>query len=167
MPSTEISTEIIEANLTTNPHQKAVVTLLNAYASDPMGDGKELSRDVQERLIAGLREHPTTRIFLAMRSDEPVGIAVCFLGFSTFAAKPLLNIHDFYVVPEVQGQGVGRLLLAHVERAAQDIDCCKLTLEVQERNTRAHQIYLAYGFSRATYVEDAGGALFLSKTLEK
>ncbi len=165
MSSTE-KIEIIEADLSTDFHQKAVVTLLNAYASDPMGDGKELSNDVKERLISGLREHPTTHVFLAIRRGEPVGIAACFRGFSTFAARPLLNIHDIYVVPEVQGQGVGRLLLEHVERAAKALDCCKLTLEVQERNARAHQIYLAYGFSRTTYVEAAGAALFLSKTLE-
>lgn len=159
------SIEIIEADLTTEPHQIAVVAMLNAYASDPMGDGKPLANEVQEKLIAGLRNHPTTHIFLVMQESDPVGIAVCFRGFSTFAARPLLNIHDFYVAPELRGQGVGRLLLEHVERAAQATDCCKLTLEVQERNTRAHAIYLAYGFARSTYVEEAGGVLFLSKAI--
>lgn len=158
--------EIIEADLTTQSHQKAVVAMLNAYASDPMGDGKPLASEVQEKLIAGLRKHPTTLIFLALQENEPVGIAVCFRGFSTFAARPLINIHDFYVAPELRRQGVGRLLLERVEHAAQATDCCKLTLEVQERNTRAHQIYLAYGFARSTYVEEAGGALFLSKAIK-
>ena len=160
------SPQIIKADLATKPHQQAVVSMINAYASDPMGDGKPLASKVKEKLIAGLRNHPTTLIFLAMRESVPVGIAVCFGGFSTFAARPLLNIHDIYVASEVRGQGVGRMLLEHVERAAQATDCCKLTLEVQERNTHAQKVYAAHGFSQSTYVEEAGGALFLSKVLE-
>jgi hypothetical protein len=31
-----------------------------------------------------LQAHPTTLIFLAFDEDDPVGAAVCFIGFSTF-----------------------------------------------------------------------------------
>ena len=48
--------------------------------------------------------------------DNPVGAAVCFIGFSTFAAKPLINIHDFVVLPAARGKGVGRRLLEAVEK---------------------------------------------------
>jgi GNAT superfamily N-acetyltransferase len=155
--------EITLADLTTTVHQQAVVALLNAYASDPMGDGKPLSAAVRAKLIAGLRDHPTTLIFLALHEREPAGIAACFRGFSTFAAQPLINIHDLYVVPAMRGRGVGRLLLEHVEAVARDLHCCKLTLEVQENNLRAQQVYRSYGFSQATLAEEAGGALFLTK----
>ena len=52
-----------------------------------MGNGKPLDADVRARLIRGLQEHPTTLIYLAFDEDNPVGAAVCFIGFSTFAAK--------------------------------------------------------------------------------
>lgn len=158
--------KIIKADLALEAHQRAIVALLNAYAQDPMGDGKPLSDDVKANLATGLRDHPTTLVFLAMRGSESMGIAVCFRGFSTFAAKPLINIHDLYVDAELRGQGVGRLLLEAVEQEAHDTRCCKLTLEVQENNSRAQQVYEAYGFSRSTYVEAAGGALFLSKAVD-
>jgi len=45
---------------------------------------------------------------------------VCFRGFSTFAAAPLINVHDLAVVPGFRGQGIGRRLLEAVEMYAED-----------------------------------------------
>ena len=158
---------IVEANLGREDHQLAVVSLVNAYAEDPMGAGQSLPTENLRRLITGLREHPTTIIFLAYDGREPIGIAVCFRGFSTFSAQPLINIHDLAVLSPYRGQGVGRRLLGEVERHARDTGCCKLTLEVQENNQRARAVYLACGFSQGVmHPSEAGGVLFLSKRLQ-
>jgi len=159
------SVEIVEADLNCKDHQKAVVDLIDAYAMDPMGNGDPLPADVKSELIPGLKEHPTTLIFLGMINGEAVGIAVCFIGFSTFAARPLVNVHDLAVLPGYRGSGVGRQLLAGVERKARDLGCCKVTLEVLENNHRALKLYAAAGFARATYTVEAGGALFFAKKL--
>ena len=157
--------EIIEADLAQSEHQDAVLHLTDAYARDPMGNGKPLSAAVRRALIPGLRKHPTTVIFLAYRGSHAVGIANCFFGFSTFAARPLLNVSDLAVLPGHRGQGIGRRLLAAVEHKASQAGCCKLTIEVQENNHRAKQLYKAAGFLPAVYVETAGNVLFLSKPL--
>lgn len=159
------STQIIQAALADENHQAAVLQMMDAYASDPMGDGKPLSDFAREHLIDGLIDHPTTLIFLAMRGNAACGIAVCFRGYSTFAAKPLIHVSDFYVDPILRGQGIGRSLLRGVEQEAIDSDCCKITLEVQENNSRARAIYGAFGFSQAVYVKEAGGSLSMSKSL--
>jgi len=156
---------VVEADLARADHQDATVQLLNAYAMDPMGDGRPLSETAKRDLIPGLRQHPTTMVFLAFRDAEPVGLATCFRGFSTFAARPLINISDYFVVPAQRGAGIGRLLLAAIERRAREIGCCKLTLEVQENNHRAKCVYAAAGFTQAIYVPEAGGSLYLSKPL--
>lgn len=161
----EATVTIVEADLDRPEHADAVLALVDAYARDPMGDGAPLASEVLENLVPGLRAHPTTLVFLAHRGDAPVGIAVCFRGFSTFKARPLVNIHDLAVLPGERGRGTGRRLLEAVERKARDLGCCKLTLEVQEDNRRARRVYAAAGFDRARYVEAAGGALFLSKPL--
>jgi GNAT superfamily N-acetyltransferase len=157
--------EIVEADLDREEHQNAVLELINAYAEDPMGDGEPLSDEVRRSLIPGLRQHPTTLVFLACENGEFIGIAMCFVGFSTFAARPLINIHDLAVLPGYRGRGTGRRLLEAVERKARKMGCCKLTLEVQENNHRARQVYKEAGFSQARYVDAAGGGLFLSKPL--
>jgi ribosomal protein S18 acetylase RimI-like enzyme len=156
---------IIEADLTNAQHQLDVETMTAAYARDAMGNGQPLPPDVLARLVPGLRAHPTTIIFLAYVEDEAVGIATCFLGFSTFAARPLINIHDLAVSAEHRGRGIGRSLLEAVERAARERGCAKLTLEVHENNSRARRVYEAVGFAHATYGEATGGCLFYAKSL--
>jgi GNAT superfamily N-acetyltransferase len=162
----ESQTIVVEADLSRAEHQDATVRLLNAYAMDPMGDGKPLSESAMRDLIPGLRAHPTTMVFLAYSETEAVGLAICFRGFSTFAARPLINIHDLFVMPAFRGTGLGWRLLAAIEQRAREIGCCKLTLEVQEHNHRAQALYAAAGFSQAVHVPGAGGALFLAKPLQ-
>jgi ribosomal protein S18 acetylase RimI-like enzyme len=163
--------QIVEADLARADHQRAVVDLTDAYARDPMGNGRPLDPAVREALIPGLRRHPTTLIFLAYTAEgegegeRAVGIATCFLGFSTFYARPLINVHDLAVLPDQRGRGVGRQLLAAVEARARALGCCKLTLEVLENNRRAIALYTAAGFAQATYTPEAGGGLFMARTL--
>jgi GNAT superfamily N-acetyltransferase len=156
---------ITQADLANPDHQQATLQMMDAYASDPMGDGRPLSTWAREHLISGLREHPTTLVFLAFHDTQPVGIATCFRGFSTFAARPLLNISDYYVLPQFRGSGIGRQLLQAIEQRARDLGCCRLTLEVQENNRRARAIYTAAGFAQAVYVQEAGGSLYLTKSI--
>lgn len=157
--------EIIEADLSRSDHQQHVRELTAAYALDPMGNGGPLPAEVLARLISGLQSHPTTLIFLAYDHGRPVGLATCFRGFSTFAARPLINISDFAVLPEYRGRGFGRRLLATVEHKARQLDCCRVTLEVQENNATARRIYERAGFAQAVYGEKTGGSLYYWKQL--
>jgi GNAT superfamily N-acetyltransferase len=157
---------IVEADLGCDAHRRAVTELVDAYAADPMGRGARLPEDVLRRLVPGLREQPGSLILLAYVEDRPVGIAVCFRGYSTFAARPLINIHDLSVVAEYRGRGIGKRLLQAVEHKARELGCCKVTLEVQERNFRARRAYEAAGFAQSVHAQEAGGALFMTKSVE-
>lgn len=159
--------QIVKADLSNADHQGAIVAMMDAYAKDPMGDGKPLSDFARQNLIDGLRKHPTTLVLLVLEGTSPRGIATCFGGFSTFAARPLMNISDFYIDPERRGRGLGRSLLAAIEQEARQIGCCKLTLEVQENNSRARTIYCRFGFARAVYAADeqGGGSIYMAKSL--
>lgn len=156
--------EVVQADLNSREHQGAIVELVDSYAREPMGIGQPLSAEVRAGMIPGLREHPTTMVFLAYQGDLAIGIAVCFLGFSTFAARPLINIHDLAVLPAHRARGTGRQLLAAVERKARELGCCKLTLEVLDTNDRARRTYAAFGFAPAVH-QQAATMLFLSKAL--
>jgi GNAT superfamily N-acetyltransferase len=157
--------KIVEADLSHPHHQRDVIALTNAIAEDPAANGAPLSPEVCAKLIDGLRRHPTTLVFLAYDGDSAVGIATCFVGFSTFYAQPLINIHDLLVLPVARGQGVAGRLLDTVEARARELGCCKLTLEVQEQNERARAIYQARGFGPALYGEPAAPVLFYAKPL--
>jgi ribosomal protein S18 acetylase RimI-like enzyme len=156
---------VIEADLQDSQHQAAILHLVNAYARDPMGDGRDLTPAVRDRLIPGLRQHPTSLVFLAFDEATPVGVAVCFVGFSTFSAQPLINIHDLAVLLEYRRQGIGRLLLERVEAKARELGCCKLTLEVREDNHRAQRLYQQFGFGDRRNEDGAMRNWFLQKGL--
>ena len=156
---------ILQADLADPAHAAAVLAMTRDYARDPMGDGADLPADRQAVLVERLRAHPTTLVFLAFAGDEPVAIATCFVGFSTFAARPLVNIHDVHVTAAYRRRGVGRALLAAVEATARELGCCKLTLEVQENNHVARALYRSLGFGGGQYEEAAGAVLFRQKKL--
>jgi len=160
-----MKTDIVEADLSLPEHQGAVVALTAAYALDPMGQGAPLSDAVLRRLVPELQRHPTTVILLAYAEGRAIGLATCFVGFSTFAAQPLLNVHDLAVLPEFRGVGIGRRLLAAVDDKARALGCCKVTLEVQEKNARARRTYEVAGFLQANCENEAGGSLFYAKGL--
>lgn len=161
----ETAVEVLEVDLARADVQHAVVELLDAYSRDPMGNRAPLPADVRRALIPGLREHPTTLVFIAYVDGAPAGLAICFRGFSTFAARPLINIHDLAVLPEHRGRGIGRRLLEAVAEKGRALGCCKLTLEVLENNQTARKVYDAAGFRQAVYQPEAGGALFMTKPL--
>jgi ribosomal protein S18 acetylase RimI-like enzyme len=132
-----------------DPHDAHwVVALLDMYCCDAFGDGEPLSAKARENLIPGLIKHGGARVFLAFAKAqaEPLGIAICMIGFSSFRGGPLLNIHDLAVSPAARGQGIGTALLQAVEDEARALGCCRITLEVRSDNTRAKKLYQQVGF---------------------
>ena len=124
-----------------------------------------LTSQARVALIPGLAAHPATVLFLAYIDGQAIGVAVCFIGFSTFAAKSLINIHDLFVRDYARGQGVGSALIEAITQKTRAIGGCKVTLEVQGNNTRAQAVYRAAGFEQAVYEEAAGTVTFWTKPL--
>ena len=157
--------EIIRADLHNPRHGEALIAMLDEYARDEMGGGSALADEVKANLADALAARPGAHVLLAWVDGEPAGVATCFEGFSTFAARPLLNIHDIIVDASWRGRGVGRQLLAAAEAAARARGSCKLTLEVLEGNATARAAYARCGFASYELDPATGRALFLEKKL--
>jgi ribosomal protein S18 acetylase RimI-like enzyme len=154
----------------TDPRQAtAFVHLLEHYARDPMGGGAGLSGFARAHVVERLATRPGFVGFMAWAGEADgmgaVGLINCFEGFSTFAARPLLNIHDIVVRDGHRAAGIGQALLRAAEDAARARDCCKLTLEVLSNNRRALASYARFGFRPYELDPAAGQALFLEKKL--
>jgi GNAT superfamily N-acetyltransferase len=158
-------TDIVEANLALPEHAQAVLQLMNEYALDPMGGGQALSDYANANLVAELRKRASVHVILAFVDRRPAGLAVCIEGFSTFACKPLLNIHDMVVSRAFRGTGLSRLLLQKAEAIAIELGCCKLTLEVLEQNRIAQAAYRGAGFAGYQLDPTMGQAMFWQKKL--
>lgn len=149
-----------------NPqHGSDVVLLLDSYARDPMGGGEPLSQFVKDNLIAELSKCDFGLSLIAYVDNQPAGLLNAFEGFSTFACKPLFNVHDIVVLETFRGLQLSQLLLRELEKIARDKGCCKITLEVLEGNVIAQRAYQKSGFEGYELDPQMGKAMFWQKKL--
>ena len=145
---------------------RVLVDLLDAYAQDPAGGGHALDDFAREHLVRCLAARPQAFSVLAFDGDTPVGLVNCIEGFSTFACRPLVNVHDVVVLASHRGQRVGEQMLQLVEQIARERKACKLTLEVLSGNVSAQRLYARVGFNAYQLDPAMGQAQFLQKWLE-
>lgn len=149
---------------------EAVVSLLQAYALHPMGGAEPLSDYAVKNLPQSIAQMPGAFSVLAWYTDDngartAVALANCFTTLSTFACKPLINIHDLYVTEAVRGKGTGQAILGFIEKEARSRGCCKVTLEVLTGNTQATSAYERFGFVPYELDNKTGHALFMHKSI--
>lgn len=101
------------------------------------------------RLVDGLANHPSCFVLFVLENLQIAGLATCFVNFSTFKAKPYINIHDLIIDIRHRRKGLGRNLLLQIESIAKERKYCKITLEVREDNTTAQNLYKELGFKDA------------------
>ena len=156
---------IVQADLSLTKHAQAYLYLMSHYASDPMGGGQDLSQFAQQNLIQTLLKRNDIFIVLIFSDNEPAALLTAIEGFSTFACKPLFNIHDVVVYEDFRRQGLTSLLFNKIEEIASTQNCCKLTLEVLEGNHPARSAYCKLGYSDYVLDPALGGANFWTKPL--
>ncbi|WP_339425523.1 GNAT family N-acetyltransferase [Pseudomonas proteolytica] len=156
---------VLQASYSNPVQAEAIGLLLSHYAQDPMGGGKALSADLLEQLPAELAKRAHAFSVLAFVGGEPAGLVNCFEGFSTFACRPLVNVHDVVVMEQFRGLGLSQKMLQKVEEIARQRGCCKITLEVLEGNPVAQASYRKFGFDDSVFDPAHGRMLFWSKVL--
>jgi hypothetical protein len=108
--------EVLLADYRNPVHARAVVDLLDSYARDPAGGGTALAPEVLAGLPEALAGRPQAFSVLAYDGAQAVGLVNCIEGFSTFACKPLVNVHDVVVLPSHRGQRITQHMFACVEQ---------------------------------------------------
>ena len=142
-------------------HADALLQILDHYAQDPMGGGEALSLQTKATLVTEMAKRPTVFSFIAWDDNAgAVGLINCVEGFSTFAAKPICNLHDIAVLAGHRGKGIGQQLIAAAANEAKQRGCVKLTLEVLSGNEPARLAYLKYGFKPYQLDPEMGAAEF-------
>lgn len=100
----------------------------------------------EERLRQTLFGEPRyAECVIARFGETPVGFALFFHNYSTFAARPGLYLEDLFVLPEHRGRGVGRELLRHLARLAVARECARFEWAVLDWNAPAIQFYRSFG----------------------
>ena len=138
--------QIVQCDLANKTHAEAFIKLMNAYMEHPMGISQSIKMDHAEKIIADLIQHPTYLGVMVQYEGEYVGLANCFINYSTFKGKPLINIHDFIVLPEYRNKGLAQLLLYGIEAIGKEKGCCRINLEVRHDNHSAMKLYKKVGY---------------------
>ncbi|WP_226662807.1 GNAT family N-acetyltransferase [Microbulbifer aggregans] len=160
-----VDVEIRLADYSNPKDGRDLLAMLEEYSRDPFGGGEPLPEICHRELPARLAAFPGAFSVLAYRGEQPLGLVNCFMGFSTFACKPLVNIHDVAVSEAARGAGICTAMLEKVVEVARERDCCKITLEVLEKNHPARAAYLKCGFKPYALDEEFGQAEFWQRYL--
>jgi len=103
--------------------------------------------DEKAALVPGLARFPAKRIWLASIDNVICGVTVCFLQFSIFSSKHMLNIHDLYTLPAYRRRGVGEALVRTAIAWAHDHGHAFVNIEVAQNNANAMALYRKLGFA--------------------
>jgi GNAT superfamily N-acetyltransferase len=96
-----------------------------------------------ERDLFGPR--PYAEAVVARDGSEPVGFALWFYNYSTFAGRPGLYLEDLFVRPAHRGRGYGEALLRHLARIALERGCARFEWSVLDWNEPAIRFYRKLG----------------------
>lgn len=117
-----------------------------------LADYERLTHEVEateERLRTTLfGAKPAAECVLAFVDDQPAGFAVFFHNFSTFLAKPGIYLEDLFVKPEYRGRGIGKALLLHLAKLANERGCGRMEWAVLDWNQPAIDFYESLGARR-------------------
>jgi GNAT superfamily N-acetyltransferase len=90
-------------------------------------------------------ERRVAEVVIASYEGEPAGFALFFHNFSTFLGRPGVYLEDLFVVPELRGHGIGRVLLSYLARLAVERGCGRLEWWVMDWNEPAIRFYERLG----------------------
>jgi GNAT superfamily N-acetyltransferase len=93
----------------------------------------------------GFGETSRFEAFIAREGEIPVGLAVCYFGYSGYLGRVFLYIEDLFVLPEYRRQGIGTALLAHLGGLALEHDCVGMRWAVFDWNDEAISFYKSIG----------------------
>jgi GNAT superfamily N-acetyltransferase len=119
-----------------------------------LADYERLTDEVQateESLRATLfpaEGHPAAECRLAFFEGAPAGFAIFFSSYSTFLARPGLYLEDLFVKPELRGRGIGKALLLHLAKLANQRGCGRMEWSVLDWNQPAIEFYESIGARR-------------------
>ena len=123
--------------------------VLAVYAQPELDAGRLLTLEQAEKIYSVFHQYPFYRLYVAVAGEKIVGtFALLIMDNLAHLGKKSAVVEDVGVLPEVQGQGVGKLMMQFAMEQAKTHRCYKLVLSSNAKRERAHQFYDSLGFDR-------------------
>ena len=88
---------------------------------------------------------PAAEVILTYVQNEPVGFAVYFQTFSTFAGRAGIYLEDLFIEPAYRSKGIGKAVLEYLARLTQQRGYARLSWAVLDWNQPAIEFYRKLG----------------------
>jgi ribosomal protein S18 acetylase RimI-like enzyme len=105
------------------------------------------TKDSQRYLLSNLSNNDRQQCWLAIQESNPIG-AITIIG-----EGKEIEVRGFYVAPELQGQGIGKMLW---EKAVEFSKGRNIVLDTYVHNTKTIEMYRKWGFELDVSRGDGG-----------
>lgn len=137
-------------NFLIKPCQEEEIPLLLAFIQK-LAEYENLSEELyvtEDKLHKHLfGKTPSAYAIIGYYNKQPVSFAIYYYNFSTFKGSPGLYIEDLFVDPGFRGLGIGRELLKHLAKIANEKNCSRMEWSVLDWNDPAINYFTHLGAS--------------------
>ena len=120
-----------------------ILTFIKALA-----EYENMTEDVvatEEVLRKSLFEKKVAEVVIGEFEGKPVCFALFFQNFSTFIGRPGIYLEDLFVMPEVRGKGIGKIMLSFLAGLAVERGCARLEWSCLDWNEPSIEFYKKQG----------------------
>ena len=104
----------------------------------------EVVANAETLLQSGFQEHPLFVAWVAEKDGLIVGMALCYIRYSTWKG-PVLYLEDLIVIESFRGNGIGKALFEKCIAHAKHNNYHRMVWQVLDWNTPAIDFYKGYG----------------------
>lgn len=104
----------------------------------------EVVANAETLLQSGFQEHPLFVAWVAEKDGLIVGMALCYIRYSTWKG-PVLYLEDLIVTESFRGNGIGKALFEKCIAHAKHNNYRRMVWQVLDWNTPAIDFYKGYG----------------------
>lgn len=104
----------------------------------------EVVANAETLIQSGFQEHPLFVAWVAEKDGLIVGMALCYIRYSTWKG-PVLYLEDLIVAESFRGNGIGKALFEKCIAHAKHNNYRRMVWQVLDWNTPAIDFYKGYG----------------------
>lgn len=114
---------------------------------------EEANLDRMKELLSTILKDSNYHLLCAKRGGRVIGSLVGIVCHDLFGkCIPFMVVENMIVTKDQQGQGVGTMLMAEIERIAESKGCRYMTLVSSAKRADAHKFYHRCGYESEPYI---------------